>query len=136
MGGDSGPDYELCISSLWELENFPTNNVKHFKNRINDKLKVEGAIGVFVKLEKIIICGAKENQFLLCCDGIPPSNTHGFSDCVMGVCVNPCKERIMNGDDGNSIRTYRFNGDEGGYFPLALGHVENWNITLVPWGCN
>ena len=135
MGDVNPAEYEVYVCSQWEKDRFPKNNAKQFKNKINDSLKGEGVIGVFVKIEKIIICGVYENQFLICCEGLPQSNIHVGTESVMGVCVAPVKRTFVGREAGGHIRTYRFHENNGGYYPLAVRHVDNWNITLVPWGC-
>ncbi len=111
-------EYEVYLTSKSDLHQYPLNSTKDFINGINGNLTHGSGIGVFVKIEKVVVSGVNERQFLVCLEGVPGCNTGDKEDPVVAICHNP--ERVSTGVDGRETRIYTF-GEKGGYYPFSIG---------------
>ena len=130
-------DYEVYLSHKFDSSIYNTNHTLNFMNNINKNLIHGNGIGVFVRLQQVIVKGVNIDRFLVNLEGAPGCNTGGREDPVIGACTpSVSEERGINENESHSdlTRVYTF-GDEGTYYPFSIGRMGVWHITLKAWGC-
>ena len=123
-------EYEVYLSSKFD-SHYNFNHAKDFENDINSNLTYGSGIGVFVRLQKVIVKGVNIDRFLVNLEGGPGSNTGEGEDPVIGACTQ--YDRASVGGDGVLTRIYTF-GEEGAYYPFCVGRMGVWHVSLKAWG--